>query len=196
MEKMKRYPKLALASLILLIAALAMFWANWMTLKQSSMLRILTSVIPALENGGISFAEGRSLIGDLSQLSKNVGSILGLYADTNANSALSPISVLNIAYQVLFFGSFLAVVYCIYARLTWKSGLIEGIYFLFFIGDMVIMNYLMTQLNSICGSGTFRLSAWGFIALVCALLSEILWEEASFNTPNPLVESKKESSNL
>lgn len=193
MNKMKKYPKLALASLMLLIVALAMFWVSWVNLKQTSFVRLLESAIPALNNGGISFAEGRTLIIQLTQLSRKTGSLLGQYAGSDVNSAISLITLLSITYQVLFFGTILSVAYCIYSRLKWKGGLSEAVYFLFFLGDVLIMYLLSNQLNTICGSGTFILSPWGFIALGCSLISEILWEEASFNTPNPLLIFEEEN---
>lgn len=183
MEKMKRYPKMALASLALLIVTLLMLFMNWITVKQPSFVTMLALYIPVLSDGSLSFAEGLSLMGSLNDLSTGVNQLVG------QNEIGGMITVLNIAYQILFWGSILAVIYCIYARLKWQSGLREGTYFLFFVGDIFLMYMLMDQLNTLCGAGTFGLTPWGILAAVCALLSEILWEEASFNTPNPLLET-------
>jgi len=46
------------------------------------------------------------------------------------------------------------------------------------------MFVLANMLNKV-SAGAFKMGTWGFVALGCALLSEILWEEASFNTPKP-----------
>lgn len=180
MEKLKHYPKLAIGSLVLLVVALLMFFLSWITVKQASLLTILASQIPALSDGALSFVEGLSLVGKLSRFSSGVG----LLVDDTGIGTL--ITILTVAYHILFWGSILSVIYCFYARLNWHSGLREGIYFLFFIGDIGIMYFLMDQLNKFVGAGTFGLAPWGIIAAVCALLSEIFWEEASFNTPNPL----------
>lgn len=191
MEKMKRYPKLMWVSFALLIAALAMFWMEWITLKQPSMASLLAATLPELSDGSLSFAEGRSLMGQLSELVRNVNSMLGAFGSDAVDSAVSLLTVLNIAYQVLFFGSFVAVGYCIYARLAWHNGLKEAIYFVVFLGNILIMYFLMSQLNSIAGSDSFGFGIWGIASLVCGLLSEILWEEASFNTPNPMMETSE-----
>lgn len=185
MEKLKRYPKMALASLALLIVTLLMFFMDWITVKQPSLITMLTSYIPVLSDGSLSFVEGLSLMGSLNDLSNGVSQLLG------QNNLSSLITVLSIAYHILFWGSILAVIYCFYARVKWHSGLREGIYFLFFIGDTILMYMLMEQLNTLCGAGTFGLTPWGIFAVVCALLSEILWEEVSFNTPNPLQDVTK-----
>lgn len=189
MNRLNRFPKMAWASLILLMVAIAMLWMDWITLKQTSLLNLLLSQIPALENGGVSFAEGRSLMGQLADLSTDFNQILGQYTGKAGSTAHTLITVLNISYQILFFGTLVSAIYCVYARLRWHSGLKEAIYFPLFIGNLVIAYFLMNQLNKLCGSGCFGFSIWGFVALFFALLSEILWEEASFNTPNPMLDA-------
>lgn len=185
MSYLKQYPKMAYASLGLLASAVALFWADWVTVKQPSLAGVLMQMVPELKNGGISFADGRSLVAELARLSEDLNSTLGAYLGSDAKTVLSVIGILNIVFQLLFFGTILAAGYCVYARLTWKSGLKEGIYFLFFLGDLAMMYFLMSQLNSLLGKGTFGIGIWGFAAFGCALLSEILWEEASFHTPKP-----------
>lgn len=189
MSYMKQYPKMAWASLILLAAAVALFWADWVTLKQASLAAALIKIVPGLSDGGISFADGRSLTAQLAKLSDYLSGF-GVYLGENAATVLTMIKIINVAVQLLFFGTILAVGYCVYARWTWKSGLKEGIYFPFFIGDLVVMVLLMNQLNSLLGAGTFGIGIWGIVALGCALLSEILWEEASFNVPKPSTEAE------
>lgn len=184
LEKMKRYPKLASASLVLLLVTLVMLFTNWISMNQTSYLSILGSAIPQLQDGGISFADGRVIIGKLTQLNSN----LSVFTGNSENTITTILTIANIIYQVMFFGTFAAVAYCIYARLKWESGLREGIYFLVFLADFGIMFFMTYMLNQLCGAGTFKINLWGVATIICALLSEIFWEEASFNTPNPLAD--------
>lgn len=162
---------------------------NWVIVKQPTLLSMIASALPELNDGGISFAEGRLLMGELSGISSTIGAFMGKAND----SAFKLLELLNFVYQLLFFGSFLAIAFSFYARLTWKSGLSEAIYFPVFIGNVVIIYLLIVQLNTLCGCGSFRISAWAIACVVCGLASEILWEEASFNTPNPFLIMTKES---
>lgn len=191
MNYYKRYPKMAYASLALLAAAVVLLWADWATLKQVSVVGFLAQAIPALKNGGLSFAGMYSLISSLNKLGNELNGILGGYVGEDLQTVFTMLKVLNAVVLILLAGTILAAVYCVYARLTWKSGLKEGIYFLFFIGDLAMMVLLVSQLNGLLGAGTFDIGIWGIAAVVCALLSEILWEEASFNTPKPGTEENK-----
>lgn len=182
MEYLKKYPKMAYASLGLLVVAVLLMWTDWLVIGQGS---VVGSLLQWGTNmgGGISLAEGCSVALDLAELSKRANSLYsGLVGGTQ--ETISLVQVLCIAYIALFCGTIASVGYCFYARLKWASGLREGIYFLFFAGDIGAMFLLLNMLNKV-SAGTFKMGAWGFVALGCALLSEILWEEASFNTPKP-----------
>ena len=182
MEYLKRYPKMAYASLGLLIVAVLLMWTDWLVIGQASVVGALLQWGTNMGDG-ISFAEGCSVALDLAELSKSANSLYsGLVG--GAQETISLVQVLCIAYIALFCGTIAAVGYCFYARLKWASGLREGIYFLFFAGDIGAMFLLLNMMNKV-SAGTLKMGAWGFVALGCALLSEILWEEASFNTPKP-----------
>lgn len=183
MDYLKRYPKMAYASLGLLVAASLLMWADWITIDRSS---VLGSLIQWVSNmgSGISFADGRLVARELADLSKQVSSLFGGVLGNGAKNAFDLLRVLSIAYIVLFVGTIAAVGYCIYARLRWEAGLREASYFMFFAADIGVMYLLVNTLNKV-SDGTFKMGIWGFVALGCALLSEILWEEVSFNTPKP-----------
>lgn len=185
MDYLKRFPKMAYASLALLVAAVTFMWADWVTLAGTGAFVEFFSNI----KGGISFAGGYSVAKEVADLCKRANELFGGLLGGSAKAAVTLVSMLSIAYVVLFIGTIAAVGYCIYARLKWKEGLREGIYFLFFAGDVGMMFVLTSVLNKIAGITAFKMGIWGFVALGCALLSEVLWEEASFNTPKPGTEA-------
>lgn len=184
MDKLKRFPKLATASLALLVVALTLFWMDWLTLDDTSILTLISSAVPQLESGGISFAEGLEMVHDLSKTVKSAGSYLG----SSISSYKDTLSWLYIGYMACFLGSFAAVGFCFYSRLKWKPGYMEALYLPIIVLDLGIMYMFMDKINAVLGAGTFHISLWAIAAVVCALLSEIFWEEASFNTPNPMID--------
>ena len=186
MEYLKRYPKMAYASLGLLIVAVLLMWAEWINVDRASVAASLLQWASNMKNG-ISFAGGCSVAMDLSELSKKASDLYGGILGGGQNM-FGMVRILCVAYIVLFCGTIAAVGYCFYARLKWESGLREGVYFLFFAGDLGAMFVLANVLNKV-SAGAFKMGAWGFVALGCALLSEILWEEASFITPKPGTEA-------
>lgn len=182
MEKMKRFPKLATASLALLGVALILLWMDWLQMDlQASIVSSLLS-LSELNSGGLSFVEGLTLIGKLTSTLDSFG----------VSSEF--LSLLYIIYLACFIGTLLSVFYCVYARVKWHQGLKEGIYLIVFLADLALYYVFMSQLNEVFGSNHFSISVWALAAVFCALLSEIFWEEASFNTPNPMLAPEKAAS--
>lgn len=175
MTKIKQYPKQAIVSLVLLAVSLMLIWTNWINLND---LPGLAQVVPELQDGGLSFFDGHSFPGILSELERIDSSPYYLEAPNQ-----TIVNLLSYAHQIMLICTVLSVLYCAYARLAWKSGYSEGIYFLIFIGDFGLMFLMMNELNSIFIEKIFSIGFGGIAALICALISEILWEEASFNTP-------------
>jgi len=111
MEYLKRYPKMAYASLGLLIVAVFFMWTDWINVEQAS---VVGSLLQWGTNmgGGISFAEGCSVAMDLAEVSKKANSLFGGLLGGGAQETISLVQVLCVAYIALFCGTIAAVGYC------------------------------------------------------------------------------------
>lgn len=193
-------------SMLLLAFCLATMWMKWIDFNQGGKMvanafntvqRYLSgytilmqdeieTVTKAVEDGGISLAEGSALLKSaLSMVNLLEGSGLASMAGAELQKIPETIKLVNGVYQLLFWGTIAASIWAAVRRLQGKDGVDAKLYAAFFAGDFLFVLILCAQvrneLSDLAQAGMLadlvRPTIWAVLAPVFAMLSAVLWNE-------------------
>lgn len=193
-------------SMLLLAFCLAAMWMKWIDFSQGGKMAAnalntvqyylsgytvlmqdeLETVADAVEDGGISLAEGRQLLRSAVTMAELLeGSGLASMAGSELQEVLGSVKLVNGLYQLLFWGTIAASIWAAVRRLQGRDGVDAKLYAAFFAGDLVLVWVLCAQVRNGLSdlaqaemlADLVRPTIWAVLAPVCAILSAVLWNE-------------------